>query len=57
MRIGMSSRGCWWVSMGPLGWLLAGWIIIPLLAAWYILVLLYWLTVAIVTVIREARRG
>lgn len=55
MRIGMSSGGRWWISMGPLGWLLTGWIILPLMAAWYTLLLLYWLVVAIVTAIREAR--
>ncbi len=37
MRIGMSSGGRWWISMGPLGWLLAGWLILPVMAAWYLL--------------------
>jgi hypothetical protein len=55
MRIGVSSGGRWWVSMGPLGWLLTGWIIIPVMVVWYTLVLLYLLIAAIVAVIREAR--
>ena len=53
----MSSGGRWWISMGPLGWLILGWIILPVMAAWYTGWLLFWLTVAIVTAIREYRHG
>lgn len=53
MRIGVSSRGRWWISMGPLGWLVAGWFILPVMAAWYLLLGLGWLAVRFF----EALRG
>ena len=40
MRIGVSSSGRWWVSMGPLGWLLTIWVIAPLWLAWHLLLAL-----------------
>jgi hypothetical protein len=43
MRIGVSSRGTWWITMGPLGWLLTGWLVLPLLACWYLILGLAWL--------------
>ena len=51
----MSSSGRWWVSMGPLGWLLTFWIVLPVMAAWYLLVLLGWLCVLICKAIAEHR--
>lgn len=33
MRIGISSRGNAWLSMGPLGWIILG----PFILAWYLL--------------------
>lgn len=45
MRIGVSSSGRWHVSMGPLGWLLTIWFVLPVMAAWYLLLLLIWLGV------------
>ena len=38
MRVGVSSRGHWWVSMGPAGWLLAGWFVAPVLLAVYLVI-------------------
>ena len=61
MRIGVSSTGRWWVSMGPLGWLIV--------SAWYLASLIIggviWLLVQIVRglvrgsawVIRKGWRG
>lgn len=47
MRIGTSSRGTWWVSMGPLGWLVylcltvCGWLlVVAVRLCWAILKLL-----------------
>jgi hypothetical protein len=37
MRIGVSSSGRWWVSAGPLGWLLYLMLVLPVLAAWLVL--------------------
>ena len=34
MRIGHSSRGTWWISMGPLGWVVFG----TIWLAWAIIV-------------------
>jgi len=51
MRVGVSSGGRWRISMGPLGWLLAG---------WYLVFGLIWLCVWIGQVIaawRAARRA
>jgi uncharacterized membrane protein len=59
MRIGASSRGGGWVSMGPIGWLLTAWIVLPVMAAiaiGYALVLLVQLTVAICRAAAEHRR-
>ncbi len=42
MRLGMSSRGHWWVSMGPVGWLLFGWFVAPVLLTVYLIVGLVW---------------
>ena len=39
----MSSSGRWWVSMGPLGWLLYLVFVLPVLAVWYLLAGLIWL--------------
>lgn len=46
MRVGVSSAGRWWLSMGPLGWLLYLVIVLPVLAAWYLLLGLAWLIAA-----------
>lgn len=43
MRLGLSSSGRWWVTMGPLGWLLYLLVVLPVLAALYLLMLLSWL--------------
>jgi uncharacterized membrane protein len=56
MRIGVSSSGRWWISMGPLGWLLAGWVIVPVMAAWYLLIILIWLIVCICRATTAAAR-
>ncbi len=47
VRIGVSSSGRSWVSMGPAGWLLCLVCVLPFLAAWYAAVLLVWLGVLI----------
>jgi len=39
MRIGVSSAGRWWVSMGPVGWL----ILLPVALAWVAVLSLAWL--------------
>ena len=60
MRIGASSSGTWRVSMGPLGWLLAGWFALPVMAAWYMAVVLFWLCVLVCRAVagyRAARKG
>jgi hypothetical protein len=38
MRLGVSSRGRWWVSMGPVGWLLTFWFVVPVLLAVYVII-------------------
>jgi uncharacterized membrane protein len=38
VRAGVSSRGRWWVSMGPVGWLLTFWFVVPVLAAVYVII-------------------
>jgi hypothetical protein len=55
MRIGVSSSGRSWVSMGPLGWLLFLVFVLPFLAAWYTVVLLVWLVALICKAIAEHR--
>lgn len=56
MRVGVSSRGNMWLSMGPLGWLILG----PFIAAGYlvllVLQLLFVLTSAAYRAIRESGR-
>ena len=52
MRIGVSSGGRWWISMSPLAWILAGWIIVPVMLAWYLLLGLAWLIVWVCDAIR-----
>lgn len=47
MRIGVSSSGRTWVSMGPLGWLAFLILVLPFLALWYAAVALVWLCVQI----------
>jgi hypothetical protein len=42
MRLGVSSRGHWWVSMGCVGWLLFGWFVAPVLLAVYVIIGLVW---------------
>jgi hypothetical protein len=48
VRIGVSSSGRWWVSGGPLFWLLYLVFVLPVLAAWLILWLAVRLAVAAV---------
>jgi hypothetical protein len=55
MRIGVSSSGRSWVSMGPLGWLLFLVFVLPVMAAWYAAVALVWLVVLICKAIAEQR--
>jgi uncharacterized membrane protein len=38
MRVGVSSRGHWQVSMGCVGWLLFGWFVAPVLLAVYLII-------------------
>jgi hypothetical protein len=38
MRVGVSSRGYWHVSMGCVGWLLFGWFVAPVLLAVYLII-------------------
>lgn len=38
MRVGVSSRGHWHVSMGCAGWLLFGWFVAPVLLAVYLII-------------------
>lgn len=52
----MSSSGRWWVSMGPLGWLLYLVFVLPVMAAWYLLLVLGWLCVLAYRAIAEHRR-
>ena len=47
MRFGVSSRGNSWVSMGPVGWLIAG----PFLLAFYALYAAGWLAVFLVRLV------
>jgi hypothetical protein len=59
MRIGVSSSGRTWVSMGPVGWLIYLIFVLPFLAAWWLLVGLIWLcvwTCKAITGYRAARR-
>ena len=46
MRVGVSSRGNWWISMGPLGWLLFGWLYLIALALAGVVWVLVWLALA-----------
>jgi|HubBroStandDraft_6_1064221.scaffolds.fasta_scaffold00062_73 hypothetical protein len=55
MRAGVSSSGRWWVSMGPLGWLLAIWLVGPLWLAWHLLLGVAWLCVLACRAIAEHR--
>ncbi len=55
MRIGVSSSGRSWVSMGPLGWLLFLVFVLPFMAAWYAAVVLAWLVVQVCKAIAEHR--
>jgi hypothetical protein len=59
MRIGVSSSGRSWVSMGPAGWLIFLVLVLPFLAIWYTAVAVVWLAVLICKAIagyRAARR-
>lgn len=51
MRAGVSSSGRWWVSLGPVGWL----ILLPFALAWGAVLALWWLAQGIVALIRLAR--
>ena len=53
MRVGVSSRGNWWVSMGPVGWLLFGWLYLAALLLIAAVWLLYAAAVGVVWLIRE----
>lgn len=55
MRIGVSSSARWWVSAGPLFWLLTFWLVLPVMAAWYLLVALGWLCVLAYRAVRRPR--
>ena len=55
MRVGVSSSGRWWVSMGPLGWLLYLVVVLPVLAVWYLLLGLAWLIRAAARAVAEYR--
>jgi hypothetical protein len=55
MRIGVSSSGRSWVSMGPVAWLLFLAFVLPFLAAWYAAVALAWLVVQACKAIAEHR--
>jgi hypothetical protein len=55
MRIGVSSSGRAWVSMGPLGWLIYLVFVLPFLALWYAGVVLVWLAVLICKAVAEHR--
>ena len=55
MRIGVSSSGRSWVSMGPLGWLIYLIFVLPFLAIWYTAVALVWLVVLICKAIAQHR--
>jgi len=55
MRIGVSSSGRSWVSMGPLGWLLFLVFVLPFLAAWYAAAALVWLVIQVCKAIAEHR--
>lgn len=60
MRIGVSSGGRWWVTMGPLGWLLYLVFALPVLAACCLLAAVIWLCVLACRAIaghRAAARG
>ena len=60
MRVGVSSSGRGWVSMGPLGLLLFLAFVLPVMAAWYTARLLGWLCVLIyqaAAAYRAARRA
>ncbi len=55
MRVGVSSRGYWHVSMGCAGWLLFGWFVAPVLAAVYLIIGLVWLVAWTCRAIAERR--
>ena len=55
MRIGVSSSGRSWVSMGPVGWLLFLVFVVPFLTAWYVAVAVVWLCVLICRAIAAHR--
>ena len=42
MRVGVSSRGNSWVSMGPVGWLILGPVILAVYLAAGIVIVLMW---------------
>jgi uncharacterized membrane protein len=56
MRLGVSSRGHWHVSMGCAGWLLFGWFVVPVLAAVYLVIGLVWLVTWACQQMRNRRR-
>jgi len=45
VRIGVSSSGRVWVSMGLTGWLFGFWLVLPLLLAWYLILGVIWLAI------------
>jgi uncharacterized membrane protein len=49
-RIGVSSRGSAWVSMGCLGWLVAWVVLLPVITAWVLIKLVVFLVRLIVAV-------
>jgi hypothetical protein len=55
-RVGRRSS----ISMGPVGWLIFGWIVLPAVVCWWTLVALVWLAVwtvqAISGMVTSARR-
>jgi hypothetical protein len=54
MRIGVSSRGNMWVSMGCLGWAVAWVVLLPVIAAWLAIKVLILLGKAIIWLIQQA---
>ena len=53
MRIGISSRGNAWMSMGPIGWLILGSFILAWWLAWMLIVVLVQFCVLVVRAIRR----
>ena len=53
MRIGISSRGNAWLSMGPLGWIILGPFVLAWYLLWIILAVLYQLGVIAVRAVRR----